>query len=258
LLIQQKRVKNIIYQNQLKYFETNYYLFKKSQTYMRYYTGKDGVPYRGSNAIILLYDITNSNSFNNVKQWLGEIDRYACEDVIRIIVGNKTDLESQRTVEKKTAIKFAEMCNVPLIETSCKLKENIDETINLCVSLILFPIGRFKEYINPYYFFSTNWNEKTHLKYPESFQKSIFSFIVCLKVIGFTKSKKFPKFILFEIIKKVFLSFDYYNFIKELSQSEENMDKSSPSPSPSPSPTPLKLTIPNKKKVVPKKNCLIN
>jgi len=46
-----------------------------------------------------VYDITDRESFENVKTWLNEIDRYACENVNKLLVGNKSDLDSKRMVE---------------------------------------------------------------------------------------------------------------------------------------------------------------
>ena len=46
----------------------------------------------------MVYDITDAESFANVKQWLHEIDRYASENVNKLLVGNKSDLESERQV----------------------------------------------------------------------------------------------------------------------------------------------------------------
>jgi hypothetical protein len=51
----------------------------------------------------VVYDVTDQESFNNVKQWLGEIDRYASADVNKLLVGNKSDLESKRVVETAVA-----------------------------------------------------------------------------------------------------------------------------------------------------------
>jgi len=49
--------------------------------------------YRGAHGIIVVYDITNHESFANVKRWLTEIDKYARENVNKLLVGNKSDLD---------------------------------------------------------------------------------------------------------------------------------------------------------------------
>jgi Ras-related protein Rab-1A len=59
--------------------------------------------YRGAHGIIIVYDITDQVSFNNVKQWLQEIDRYACESVNKLLVGNKVDLINKRVVDPASA-----------------------------------------------------------------------------------------------------------------------------------------------------------
>lgn len=59
--------------------------------------------YRGAHGIIVLYDVTDQDTFNNVKQWLQEIDRYATEGVNKLLVGNKNDLEQKRVVSTETA-----------------------------------------------------------------------------------------------------------------------------------------------------------
>lgn len=54
--------------------------------------------YRGAHGIFVLYDITDKQSFNNVKTWLGEIDRYAAENVNRYLLGNKCDLNDKYVI----------------------------------------------------------------------------------------------------------------------------------------------------------------
>jgi hypothetical protein len=51
----------------------------------------------------IVYDVTDEESFNNVKQWLSEIDRYASDNVNKLLVGNKCDLTSERAVSYETA-----------------------------------------------------------------------------------------------------------------------------------------------------------
>ena len=74
-----------------------------------------------------MYDITDMTSFNNVKQWMQEIDRYAKHDVSRFVVGNKSDLETQRAVPKETGQSFAASLGVPFMETSAKNSDNVGE-----------------------------------------------------------------------------------------------------------------------------------
>jgi len=83
--------------------------------------------YRGAQGIILVYDCTDKESFNNVKQWMGEIDRYACENVNKLLVGNKCDLTDEKTVDTNTAKEFADSYDIPFIETSAKTAHNVEK-----------------------------------------------------------------------------------------------------------------------------------
>jgi len=77
--------------------------------------------------VSLVYDVTDQESFNNVKQWLGEIERYACEGVNKLLVGNKCDLVNKKAVEYETAKAFADQLDVPFLETSAKNATNVEK-----------------------------------------------------------------------------------------------------------------------------------
>ncbi|EDV29919.1 Ras-related protein Rab-1A [Trichoplax sp. H2] len=83
--------------------------------------------YRGAHGIIVVYDVTDQVSFNNVKQWLQEIDRYACENVNKLLVGNKCDLTSKKVIDYVTAKEYADALDIPFLETSAKNATNVEQ-----------------------------------------------------------------------------------------------------------------------------------
>ncbi|XP_060575897.1 ras-related protein Rab-1A isoform X1 [Ruditapes philippinarum] len=83
--------------------------------------------YRGAHGIIVVYDVTDQESFNNVKQWLQEIDRYASENVNKLLVGNKCDLTTKKVVDYTTAKEFADSISIPFLETSAKNATNVEQ-----------------------------------------------------------------------------------------------------------------------------------
>ncbi|KAL3873905.1 hypothetical protein ACJMK2_036983 [Sinanodonta woodiana] len=84
--------------------------------------------YRGASGILLVYDVTDMTSFENLKTWRQEIDKYADEKCIRMIVGNKADLTSKRVVDYKTAKAFADQYGFAYTETSAKTASNVEQT----------------------------------------------------------------------------------------------------------------------------------
>ncbi|XP_780763.2 ras-related protein Rab-35 isoform X1 [Strongylocentrotus purpuratus] len=92
--------------------------------------------YRGTHGVIVVYDVCSAESFVNVKRWLYEIDQN-CEDVSRILVGNKNDAPERKVVETEDAQKFAEQMNIQLYETSAKENINVEEMFNGITALVL-------------------------------------------------------------------------------------------------------------------------
>ncbi|KAJ8433972.1 hypothetical protein Cgig2_033770 [Carnegiea gigantea] len=75
----------------------------------------------------IVYDVTEMESFNNVKQWLNEIDRYANDSVCKLLVGNKCDLVENKVVDTQTAKAFADELGIPFLETSAKDAINVEQ-----------------------------------------------------------------------------------------------------------------------------------
>ena len=75
--------------------------------------------------IMLVYDITNAKSFDNIAKWLRNIDEHANEDVERMILGNKCDMEDRRVVSKERGEEIAREHNIKFLETSAKVRNEL-------------------------------------------------------------------------------------------------------------------------------------
>jgi len=83
--------------------------------------------YRGAHGIIVVYDITDPVTFNNAKMWLTEIERYACGNVTRLLVGNKADMVAKRAISLEEAKTFAGKNGMLFSEASAKAGEGVDK-----------------------------------------------------------------------------------------------------------------------------------
>ncbi|XP_055377564.1 ras-related protein Rab-8A [Condylostylus longicornis] len=84
--------------------------------------------YRGAMGILLMYDVTNLESYNNLSYWLRNIQENASPDVVKVLAGNKCECTaSQRMVDKDKGEKIAETFDMPFFEVSCKQNINIEE-----------------------------------------------------------------------------------------------------------------------------------
>lgn len=52
--------------------------------------------YRGAMGILLVYDVTDERSFNNIRNWIRNVEQYASPNVNKILIGNKCDMEDKR------------------------------------------------------------------------------------------------------------------------------------------------------------------
>ncbi|XP_060195337.1 GTP-binding protein YPTM2-like [Lycium barbarum] len=92
--------------------------------------------YRGAHGIIVVYDVTDQESFNKVKQWLSEIERYARNNVNKLLIGNKCDLTAQKVFSTETAQAFADEIGIPFMETSAKSVTNVEQTFMIMAASI--------------------------------------------------------------------------------------------------------------------------
>jgi len=84
--------------------------------------------YRGAMGIILVYNVANRNTFNNIKDWMRQIEMHADENVNKVLIGNKCDVgPSEREVSTAEGEALAAEYNVNYFETSAKQNLGVTE-----------------------------------------------------------------------------------------------------------------------------------
>ena len=83
--------------------------------------------YKGSHGVVIVYDITDKEGFNNVPNWINEAKKHAGPSVVKILVGNKCDLQEERKVSWQEGKDFADREGMLFFECSAKAKINILE-----------------------------------------------------------------------------------------------------------------------------------
>ena len=105
--------------------------------------------YRSADAIVLVYDIGNLDTFRSLPEWMQEVERYAGKQVYRVLVGNKSD-RIDREVLMKSGEEFARENGIPFMETSAKNSSNVD-TLFLQLAKALRDIHKEERLRNPGY-----------------------------------------------------------------------------------------------------------
>nr|XP_025974500.1 ras-related protein Rab-13 [Dromaius novaehollandiae] len=98
--------------------------------------------YRGAMGIILVYDITDEKSFENIQNWMKSIKENASAGVERLLIGNKCDMESKRKVQREDAEKLAKEYGIRFFETSAKSSVNVEEAFSTLARDILLKTSR--------------------------------------------------------------------------------------------------------------------
>lgn len=93
--------------------------------------------YRGAAAAILVYDITNTESFIKLPTWINDAKALSRQDISMIILGNKSDLSSARAVPFLEAATFCQENQLQLLETSAVSGENIEEAFEKIAKIVL-------------------------------------------------------------------------------------------------------------------------
>ncbi|EEQ40446.1 putative ras-related SEC4 protein [Clavispora lusitaniae] len=92
--------------------------------------------YRGAMGIVLIYDVTDARTFENVENWFQTVTQHANEDAQIFLVGNKSDDEENRQVSREQGQQLASSLNIPFLEASAKTNENVESIFYELASLI--------------------------------------------------------------------------------------------------------------------------
>jgi len=93
--------------------------------------------FRGAHGILLIYDVTNRDSFKNLENWLIEIEKNASENVLKILIGNKNDLVDEKEITTEEGEAFAKRNGMQFIETSAKMNTNVTEAFEALGKLMI-------------------------------------------------------------------------------------------------------------------------
>ncbi|GLB42933.1 putative rab subfamily of small GTPases [Lyophyllum shimeji] len=93
--------------------------------------------YRGAQGIILVYDVSNRESFDALPRWYTELETYVSSSVVKILVGNKVDKEFSRQVSTAEGQAFAKRMSSLFIEASAKTAIGVNEAFQEVVEKIL-------------------------------------------------------------------------------------------------------------------------
>ncbi|EGC38506.1 hypothetical protein DICPUDRAFT_96892 [Dictyostelium purpureum] len=86
--------------------------------------------YRGAHGVLVVYDMTDQGTYNNVKLWMQEINRYAVQGVSKVLVGNKFDQDDRKVVSSTVAKEYADSIEIPFLETSAKTGFNVEQAFS--------------------------------------------------------------------------------------------------------------------------------
>jgi len=93
--------------------------------------------YRDADAALLVFDITDTESFGKVKSWVRELRKMVGSSIVLCIAGNKVDLERQRVVNRQDAVDYAESVGAHYVETSAKTGRGIEDVFGTLARRLL-------------------------------------------------------------------------------------------------------------------------
>jgi small GTP-binding protein len=159
----------------VEFFSNNYYINDKlckiemwDTAGQERYKSMTSAYYKGAMGAILVYDVTNQVSFNNIERWYNEIRDFSSKDIQIIMVGNKTDLQDKIIITNEMSQNKSADLEIPVVETSALNASNVKEAFHLLIKEIYKEMMRKKDLNkdnseinnNAYNIISTNFEPK--------------------------------------------------------------------------------------------------
>ena len=102
--------------------------------------------YKGANGILVVYDITNRESFEHLNSWLIEIEKNGNKNVYKLLIGNKSDLDESREIKKEEGEEFASVNGMEFFETSAKTAYQVQEAFVQLTRDIIRTVSKDKNF----------------------------------------------------------------------------------------------------------------
>ena len=100
--------------------------------------------YKGAHGIVLIYDVTNRKTYDNIRKWMNQIKDDSSSNISIILVANKIDCENEfRQVTKEEGEVLAKNNNLPIFEASAKDNINVEESFKYLIEEINKKISHF-------------------------------------------------------------------------------------------------------------------
>ena len=93
--------------------------------------------YKGAMGALLVYDVTNQATFNNIERWYNEIRDFSSKDIQIIMIGNKTDLKDNIVISTEMSQNKAADLEIPVVETSALNASNVKEAFHLLINILM-------------------------------------------------------------------------------------------------------------------------
>ena len=93
--------------------------------------------YRGAHAIVIVFDLTKRQTYEHVQKWMNDINRFAKENVLKLIIGNKSDLTNEIQVSYEEVRALASQMKATYFSVSAKKNENINEFFEAATKIFL-------------------------------------------------------------------------------------------------------------------------